>query len=100
MFSKKLEEKLKNLAIGDSLILTDEDNVRWVFVRNARVGEEKKSWYEVVVTFNYDQESNSGETYNLDNKIESIEDLFEVFNAPFEWQWRNVGGAIENPHFW
>ena len=99
MFDEKLTKKLENLAIGDSLILTDEDNVRWVFAKNAKFGEEKKPWYEVTVIFNYKEKYNSGKTYSLDRKVETVEGLYEIYNAPFEEQWRNVGGAVENPNF-
>jgi hypothetical protein len=100
MFSEKLKKKLENLAIGESVILTDEDDVRWVFSKNAKFGEEKKPWFQVTVVLDYDEEYNSGKTYNLDRKVETVESLFEVYNAPFMEQWLNVGGAVENPCFW
>lgn len=100
MFSEKLKKKLENMVIGDSIAFMDEDNVRWVFAKNASFGQEKKPWFQVTVVLDYNEEFNSGKTYSLNRKVETIEDLYEVYNAPFEEQWRNVGGAIENPHFW
>lgn len=99
MFNEELKKKLENLTIGDSVTFTDEDDIRWTFTKNAKFGEEKKPWFEVTVIFDYDEEYNSGKTYNLDRRVDTIENLYEVFNAPFMEQWRNVGGAIENPCF-
>ena len=100
MFSEKLQKKLENMVIGDSIAFMDEDDIRWVVSRNARFGEEGKPWFQVTAIFEWDEEFNTGKVFNLDRKVETIEDLYEVYNAPFEEQWRNVGGAIENPHFW
>ena len=100
MFSEKLQKKLENMVIGDSIAFMDEDDIRWVVSRNASFGQEKKPWFQVTVVFDYNEECNSGRVYNLDRKVETVESLFEVYNAPFTEQWRNVGGAIENPHFW
>ena len=99
MFGKKLKRKLEDLTIGDAVTITDEDGIRWTFARNARFGQEGKPWYEVSITMDYDQEFNSGKVFNLDRKVETIEDLFEVFNAPFMERWKNIGGAVENPCF-